>query len=70
MTAAGDRASAHLGPSHTGTCVRCGAPLPRLARRKEPVCRVCATRAAQSFLRNALINRRRHLAPLDGTSDG
>jgi hypothetical protein len=41
------------------TCVRCGAPLPRLSRRKDPVCRVCATQDAQSFLRDALTNRRR-----------
>ena len=40
-------------------CVRCGAALPRLRRRKVALCRVCAARAAQTFLRDALANRRR-----------
>ncbi len=37
-------------------------PAPRLSRRKEALCRVCATQAAQSFLRDALTNRRRRPA--------
>ena len=40
-------------------CVRCGADLPRLSRRKVALCRVCAAQAAQTFLRDALTNRRR-----------
>ena len=40
-------------------CVRCGAALPRLSRRKVALCRVCAAQAAQTFLRDALSNRRR-----------
>ncbi len=57
-------------PLATGTpaglnCVRCGAPLPRLSRRKGLVCRVCATQDAQTFLRDALTNRRRRGRELD-----
>ena len=41
------------------TCIRCGAPLPALTRRRQKVCRVCATQRAQTYLRDALANRRR-----------
>jgi hypothetical protein len=41
------------------SCERCGEPLPRLSRRREKVCRVCATQAAQGFFRQALSQRRR-----------
>jgi uncharacterized Zn finger protein (UPF0148 family) len=43
------------------TCERCGEPLPRLSRRREKVCRVCATQAAQGFFRQALTQRRRRV---------
>jgi hypothetical protein len=45
------------------TCIRCGAPLPVLARRRQKVCRVCATQQAQTYLRDALANRRRRPPP-------
>ena len=37
----------------------------RLSRRKGLVCRVCATQDAQTFLRDALTNRRRRGRDLD-----
>ena len=43
------------------SCERCGEPLPRLSRRREKVCRVCATQAAQGFFRQALSQRRRRI---------
>jgi hypothetical protein len=46
------------GPA-ASTCTRCGGPLPSLARRRQSVCRVCATQQAQTYLRDALANRRR-----------
>jgi hypothetical protein len=56
----------HDGADET-TCSRCGAPLPALARRRQKVCRVCATQQAQTYLRDALANRRRRPpAGLDG----
>jgi hypothetical protein len=45
------------------SCIRCGAPLPALARRRQNVCRVCATQQAQTYLRDALANRRRRPQP-------
>ena len=40
-------------------------PSARLSRRKGLVCRVCATQDAQTFLRDALTNRRRRGRDLD-----
>jgi hypothetical protein len=37
---------------------RCGAALPARPRRRSALCRVCATRDAQAYLRQALAARR------------
>jgi hypothetical protein len=50
---------ARTGGADAGACARCGGPLPKLVRRRQSVCRVCATQQAQTYLRHALANRRR-----------
>ncbi|MGH2370777.1 MAG: hypothetical protein ACRDI2_21580 [Chloroflexota bacterium] len=41
-------------------CAGCGKPLPPRARPKTTLCRVCATKSAHAFLREALDARRQH----------
>jgi hypothetical protein len=53
--------------TESAPCIRCGAALPSLSRRRQKVCRVCATQQAQTYLRDALANRRRR--PQSGPED-